>query len=177
MKAKFLEEKASFEKERKTEEWGRDGLKTKLHAAEELILKERTEWKKICDNDNRRMYAARTKITNLESEVATLKGNVEELNADRERVEVELRARIVNKDKDLAAKDVEIGELKHSLFEAHEKSESLETYLVAEKVRADIAEEARRAANEARNISTSALNVARNNYAGSIHCGHACLRI
>ncbi|KAF5774912.1 putative intermediate filament, rod domain, coil 1B [Helianthus annuus] len=72
------------------------------------------------------MYAARTKITNLEAEVATLKVKVEEAQADRERVEVELNARIVNKDKDLAAKDVEIAELKRRLFEVHDKSESLE---------------------------------------------------
>ncbi|MFS8020077.1 hypothetical protein Hanom_Chr15g01411311 [Helianthus anomalus] len=45
------------------------------------------------------MYAACTKITNLESEVATLKGKVEE---------------------DSVAKDVEIAELKRRLFEAHE---------------------------------------------------------
>ncbi|KAJ0715786.1 hypothetical protein HanPI659440_Chr13g0505391 [Helianthus annuus] len=111
------------------------------------------------------MYAARTKITNLEAEVATLKGKVEEAQADREHVEVELSARIVNKDKDLVAKDVEIVELKRRLFETHGKSESLEIDLEAERVRADTAEEAKKAAVKARNISTSALNVAQNNYA------------
>ncbi|KAJ0716373.1 hypothetical protein HanPI659440_Chr13g0511931 [Helianthus annuus] len=78
MKNKFLEEKASFEKKKKSEKWGHDGLKNKLHAAEELPVKERAEFKKACDNDNKRMYAARTKITNLEAEVATLKVKVEE---------------------------------------------------------------------------------------------------
>ncbi|KAJ0754126.1 hypothetical protein HanPI659440_Chr09g0343431 [Helianthus annuus] len=111
------------------------------------------------------MYVACTKITNLEAEVATLKGKVEEAQADMERVEVELNARIVNKDKDLAAKDVEIAELKRGLFEAHEKSESLEIDLVAEKVRGDTTKGARRTAKVARNISNSALNVAQNNYA------------
>ncbi|KAF5765522.1 hypothetical protein HanXRQr2_Chr15g0704711 [Helianthus annuus] len=150
-----------------------------------MLAKERAELKKICDNDNKRMYAARSKITNLEAEVATLKGKVEEAQADRERVEVqqasplsiyisllvknisnffhwsvEFSARIVNKDKDLAAKDVEIVELKHRVFEAHEKSESLEIDLEAERVRADTAEEAKKAAVEARDISTTALNVA-----------------
>ncbi|MFS7979110.1 hypothetical protein Hanom_Chr10g00923511 [Helianthus anomalus] len=153
MKNKFLEEKASFEKEKKYEEWGRDGLKNKLYATEELLAKERQEWKKICENDNKRMYAACTKITNLEAEVVTLKGKVEEAQAARECVE------------DLTAKDVEIAELKCRLFEAHEKSESLEIDLVDEKVKADTAEEARKAAEEARNIITSALNVAQNNYA------------
>ncbi|KAJ0851002.1 hypothetical protein HanPSC8_Chr13g0587291 [Helianthus annuus] len=112
MKNKFLEEMASFEKERKSEEWGRDGFKSKLNAAEEFLAKEYAEFKKACGNDNKRMYAARTKITNLEAEVATLKGKVEEAQADIERVE----------DKDLVAKDVEITELKRRLFEAHEKS-------------------------------------------------------
>ncbi|MFS7936591.1 hypothetical protein Hanom_Chr05g00417351 [Helianthus anomalus] len=164
MKNKFLEENAPFEKEKNSEEWGRDGLKTKLHAAEELLAKEHQEWKKMCDNDNKWMYVACTKITNLEAEIVTLKGMVEEAQANKERVEVEVNAQIVNKSKDLAAKDVEIAELKRRLFEAHEKSESLEIDLAAEKVKADTAEEARKAAEEARNISTSALNVAQNNY-------------
>ncbi|KAJ0883707.1 hypothetical protein HanPSC8_Chr10g0424791 [Helianthus annuus] len=89
------------------------------------------------------MYAAHTKITNREAEVATLKGKVKEAQADRERVEVELSSQLVNKNKDLAAKDVEIAELKRRLFEAHEKSESLEIDLAAEKVKADTAEDAR----------------------------------
>ncbi|KAJ0764971.1 hypothetical protein HanPI659440_Chr08g0298241 [Helianthus annuus] len=148
MKNTFLVEKASFEKEKKSEKWGRVALKTKLHAAEEPMAKERQEGKKICDNDNKQMY-----------------GKVEEAQADRERVEVELNAQIVNKNKDLAAKDVEITELECRLYEAHEKSESLEIDLAAEKVKADTAEEARKAAEEAGNISTSALNVAQNNYA------------
>ncbi|MFS8011488.1 hypothetical protein Hanom_Chr14g01309721 [Helianthus anomalus] len=111
------------------------------------------------------MFAARSKITNLEVEVATLKGKVEEPQADKERVEVELNVRIVNRDKDLAAKDVEIGELKHRLYEAHEKNELLEIDLEAERVKADTAEEAKNAVVEARDIGTSALNVAQNNYA------------
>ncbi|KAM0071735.1 hypothetical protein Hdeb2414_s0001g00028601 [Helianthus debilis subsp. tardiflorus] len=94
-----------------------------------------------------------------------MKGKVEEAQADRERGEVELSAQVLNKNKDLAAKDVEIAELKRRLFKAHEKSESLEIDLAAEKVRADTAEEARKVAEEGRNISTSALNVAQNNYA------------
>ncbi|MFS8034393.1 hypothetical protein Hanom_Chr17g01580641 [Helianthus anomalus] len=36
MKNTFAEEKAAFEAEKKSEEWGRDDLKSKLHAAEEL---------------------------------------------------------------------------------------------------------------------------------------------
>ncbi|KAM0041295.1 hypothetical protein Hdeb2414_s0011g00364691 [Helianthus debilis subsp. tardiflorus] len=107
----------------------------------------------MCDNYNKWMYVACTKITNLEAEIVTLKGMVEEAQANKERVE------------DLAAKDVEIAELKRRLFEAHEKSESLDIDLAAEKVKADTAEEARKAAEEVRNISTSALNVAQNNYA------------
>ncbi|MFS7892523.1 hypothetical protein Hanom_Chr00s000648g01653391 [Helianthus anomalus] len=156
-KEQFFRREGLFREREKVEEWGRDGLTNKLHAAEELLAKERAEFKKACDNENKRMYAVRTKITNLEAEVATLKRKVEEAQADRERVEVELSAQLVNKNKDLVAKDVEIAELKRRLFEAHVKSVSLEINLAAEKVKADIAE-------EARTISTSALNVAQNNY-------------
>ncbi|MFS7921319.1 hypothetical protein Hanom_Chr03g00235401 [Helianthus anomalus] len=96
------------------------------------------------------MYAARSQITDHESEIATIKGRVKEAQADKERVEAELNARVESKDKDLAAKDVEIAELKH---------------LEAERVKAETAEEAKKKAMEARDISTSALNVAQNNYA------------
>ncbi|MFS7911576.1 hypothetical protein Hanom_Chr02g00119771 [Helianthus anomalus] len=51
------------------------------------------------------------------------------------------------------------------MFEAYEKNESLKIDLAAEKVKADTAEEARKAAEEVRNISTSTFNVAQNNYA------------
>ncbi|MFS7921328.1 hypothetical protein Hanom_Chr03g00235511 [Helianthus anomalus] len=95
------------------------------------------------------MYVARSQITDLEAEIATLKGKVQEAQADKERVEAELNARVESKDKDLAAKDVEIAELKH---------------LEAERVKAETAEEAKKKAMEARDISTSALNVAQNNY-------------
>ncbi|KAM0044384.1 hypothetical protein Hdeb2414_s0010g00352581 [Helianthus debilis subsp. tardiflorus] len=62
-KAAFAEEKAKFESDRKSEEWGREGLRGKLCAAEELLSKERAEFKKICEKDNQRAYAARNKIT------------------------------------------------------------------------------------------------------------------
>ncbi|KAF5810498.1 hypothetical protein HanRHA438_Chr04g0179901 [Helianthus annuus] len=159
IKSAFVEEKAAFEVEKKSEEWGREGLKSKLQAAEELLSKERAKWKKVCEKDNQRMYAARSKITDLEAQIATLKGKVEEVEADKGHVEV------ASKDKDLAAKDVEIAELKRRLFEAIDKNESLEIDLEAERVKADTAEEAKKKAEEARDISTSALNVAQNNYA------------
>ncbi|MFS7910169.1 hypothetical protein Hanom_Chr02g00103081 [Helianthus anomalus] len=53
--------------ERKYEEWGREGLKSKLQATEELLSKERAECKEVCKKDIQRMYAARSKITNLEA--------------------------------------------------------------------------------------------------------------
>ncbi|KAJ0779818.1 hypothetical protein HanPI659440_Chr06g0230721 [Helianthus annuus] len=111
------------------------------------------------------MYGARSKITDLEAEIATLKGKVEEVQADEERVEAELNARVENRDKDLAAKNVKIAELKRRLFEAQDKNESLEIDLEAERVKAETAEEAKKKAMEARDISTSALNVAQNSYA------------
>ncbi|KAJ0941944.1 hypothetical protein HanPSC8_Chr03g0086031 [Helianthus annuus] len=75
-------------------------------------------------------------------------------------IKAELNVRVESRDMDLAAKDVEIAELKRRLFEAHEKSESLEIGLEAERVKADTAEEVKKKAEEARDISTSALNVA-----------------
>ncbi|KAJ0632605.1 putative ENTH domain-containing protein [Helianthus annuus] len=62
------------------------------------------------------------------------------------------------------AKDVEIAELKRHLQEQVDKSESLEIDLEAEKVKATTAEEAKQKAEEVRDISTTALNVAQNNY-------------
>ncbi|KAM0061825.1 hypothetical protein Hdeb2414_s0004g00140661 [Helianthus debilis subsp. tardiflorus] len=136
MKATFAEEKAKFESEKKSEEWGRECLRRKLQTAEDLLSKECTDWKKICEKDNQRMYVARSKITDLEAQVADLKGKVEEGQADKERVEGEFKAHVLNTDKDLAAKDVEIAELKHRLHEQTDKNESLEIDLEAERVKA-----------------------------------------
>ncbi|MFS8008566.1 hypothetical protein Hanom_Chr14g01274291 [Helianthus anomalus] len=77
----FDEEKAKFEADRKAEEWGREGLKGKLRAAEELLAKEKAEWKKICERDNQRAYAARTRIVELEGKVADLTTKVEDAQA------------------------------------------------------------------------------------------------
>ncbi|KAJ0490259.1 hypothetical protein HanHA300_Chr12g0453411 [Helianthus annuus] len=163
-KAAFVEEKAKFESDRKSEEWGREGLRSKLRAAEELLSKERTEWKEVCKKDNQRMFAARSKITDLEAQNATLTKKVEDVEADKERVEAELKVQVASRDKDLHAKDVEIAELKRRLHEQTDKSESLEIDLEAERVKAAIAEEAKQKAEEARDISTSTLNIAQNNY-------------
>ncbi|MFS7929248.1 hypothetical protein Hanom_Chr04g00330241 [Helianthus anomalus] len=57
-KVAFDEEKAKFEGDRKSEEWGHEDLNGKLRAAEELLVKEKAEWKKICERDNQRAYAA-----------------------------------------------------------------------------------------------------------------------
>ncbi|KAF5804077.1 hypothetical protein HanXRQr2_Chr05g0193031 [Helianthus annuus] len=111
------------------------------------------------------MYVARSRITDLEAQIATLTKKVENVEADKEHVEAELKAQLASRDKDLHAKDVEIAELKCRLREQTDKSESLEIDLEAEKVKAATAEEARQKANEARDISTFALNVAQNNYA------------
>ncbi|KAJ0891278.1 hypothetical protein HanPSC8_Chr09g0351831 [Helianthus annuus] len=75
-------------------------------------------------------------------------------------MEVELaetKAQLSSKDRDLQAKDVEIVELKRRLNEQIDKCESLEIDLEAEKVKAATAEEARA-------VSTAALNVAQTNY-------------
>ncbi|KAM0062036.1 hypothetical protein Hdeb2414_s0004g00143341 [Helianthus debilis subsp. tardiflorus] len=168
--AKFSEEKAKFEADKKAEEWGREGLKGKLRAAEELLAKEKAEWKKICERDNQRSYAARSKIVELEGKVAKLTAMVEDAQAaqaakDQAEVELdEVKAQLSGKDKDLMAKDVEFTELKRRLQEQVDKSESLEIDLEAEKVKAATAEEAKQKVEEALDISTTALNVVQNNY-------------
>ncbi|KAM0035191.1 hypothetical protein Hdeb2414_s0015g00443431 [Helianthus debilis subsp. tardiflorus] len=162
-KASFDEEKAKFEADKKAEEWGREGLQKKLHNVEEQLAKEKAEFKRICAQDNERAYAARQKIIDLEAKVAELTSKVEEVHqekAAKQQVEVELsrvKAQLSNKDKDLQAKDVEIAELKRRLNEQIDKCESLEIDLEAEKVKAADAEEARA-------VSTAALNVAQTNY-------------
>ncbi|KAM0027515.1 hypothetical protein Hdeb2414_s0019g00541121 [Helianthus debilis subsp. tardiflorus] len=90
---------------------------------------------------------------------------MEDAQAARAQAEAELKAQISGKDKYLAVKDVEIAELKRRLQEQVEKNESLEIDLEAERSKAATAEEAKQKAEEARAISSSALNVAPNNYA------------
>ncbi|KAJ0919593.1 hypothetical protein HanRHA438_Chr05g0231431 [Helianthus annuus] len=84
-KAAFAEEKAKFEFDKKSEEWGREGLRSKLRAAVELLSKERAEWKEVCKKDNQRMHAARNKINDLEAQITTLTRKVEDVEADKER--------------------------------------------------------------------------------------------
>ncbi|KAJ0789431.1 hypothetical protein HanPI659440_Chr05g0203491 [Helianthus annuus] len=76
----------------------------------------------------------------------------------------ELKAQVAGKDRDLLSKDVEIVELKCRLREQIERSVSLEIDLEAEKSKVATAKEAKQKAEEARAISTTALNVAQNNY-------------
>ncbi|KAM0041209.1 hypothetical protein Hdeb2414_s0011g00363641 [Helianthus debilis subsp. tardiflorus] len=73
------------------------------------------------------MYVACAKIISLEADVANLKKSeaafkekYEEAKSHRERVEVELNAQILSKDRDLAGKDVEIAKLKRRLRKAQE---------------------------------------------------------
>ncbi|KAJ0667472.1 hypothetical protein HanPI659440_Chr17g0678181 [Helianthus annuus] len=168
-KAAFAEEKAKFESDRKSEEWGREGPRGKLRTAEELSSKERAEFKKICEKDNQRAYAARNKITELEGKIVELTGKVEDAQASKEMLRfvelAEVKAQLSGRDKDLTARDVEIAELKRRLREQVDKSESLEIDLEAERSKTVSAEEARQKAEEARAISSTPLNVAQNNYA------------
>ncbi|MFS7911686.1 hypothetical protein Hanom_Chr02g00121001 [Helianthus anomalus] len=101
LKSAFTKEKAKFKSKKKSEEWGRKGLRVKLRAAEELLSKERVEWKEVCKKDNQRMFAALSKITDLKAQIAALKKKVEDVEADKEHVE------LASKDKDLHAKDGE----------------------------------------------------------------------
>ncbi|MFS7986956.1 hypothetical protein Hanom_Chr11g01016341 [Helianthus anomalus] len=74
----------------------------------------------------------------------------------------------LSKDKDLHAKDVEIAELKCRLREQTNKSGSLEIDLEAERVKVATAKEVKQRAEEARDISTSSMNVAQKNYADTL---------
>ncbi|MFS7959131.1 hypothetical protein Hanom_Chr08g00687041 [Helianthus anomalus] len=162
-KATFDEEKAKFDADKKAEEWGREGLKNKLYAAEQQLAREKAEFKRICEKDNERAFAARNKIVELEGKVADLNAKVDDAQAAKiakQQIEVELadtKVQLASKDKDLQAKDVEIAELKRRLNEQIDKCESLEIELEAEKVKAATTEEARA-------VSTAALNVAQTNY-------------
>ncbi|KAJ0884296.1 hypothetical protein HanPSC8_Chr10g0432091 [Helianthus annuus] len=162
-KAALGEERAKFEADKKAEAWGREGLQKKLHNVEEQLAKEKAEFKRICAQDNERAYAARQKIVDLEAKVADLTSKVEEAQGEKaakQQVEVELsevKVQLSNKDRDLHAKDVEIAELKRRLNEQIDRCESLEIDLEAERVKAATAEEARA-------VSTAALNVAQTNY-------------
>ncbi|KAJ0469284.1 hypothetical protein HanIR_Chr14g0706251 [Helianthus annuus] len=162
-KAAFDEERAKFDADKKAEEWGREGLKNKLQTAEQQLAKEKAEFKRICERDNERAFAARNKIVDLEAKVAELTAKIEDAQAEKaakQQMEVELaetKVQLSSKDKDLQAKDVEIAELKRRLNEQIDKCESLEIDLEAEKVKAATAE-------EARVVSTAALNVAQTNY-------------
>ncbi|MFS7927577.1 hypothetical protein Hanom_Chr04g00310801 [Helianthus anomalus] len=49
---RHVKEKAAFEAERESEEWGREGLRSKLCVVEELSSKEHAEWKEVCKKDN-----------------------------------------------------------------------------------------------------------------------------
>ncbi|KAJ0454194.1 hypothetical protein HanIR_Chr15g0737391 [Helianthus annuus] len=162
-KAAFDEEKAKFNADKKAEEWGREGLKNKLQAAEQQLAKEKAEFKRICEKDNERAFAARNKIVELEAKIAELNAKVEDAQAAqvaKQQIEVELadtKVQLSSKDKDLHAKDVEIAELKRRLNEQIDRCESLEIDLEAERVKAATAEEACA-------VSAAALNVAQTNY-------------
>ncbi|KAJ0814523.1 hypothetical protein HanPSC8_Chr17g0786691 [Helianthus annuus] len=128
-----------------------------------MLAKEKAEFKRICQKDNERAFAAQNKIVELGAKIAELTSKVEDAQAAqvaRQQIEVELadvKSQLSCKDKDLQAKDVEIADLKWRLNEQMDKCESLEIDLGAERVKAATAEEARA-------VSAAALNVAQANY-------------
>ncbi|KAJ0932311.1 hypothetical protein HanPSC8_Chr04g0172201 [Helianthus annuus] len=146
---KLQEDRASFDKEKKSKEWGLQGLKKKLQASKDTLADERRKWRVACENENKKMFTARTKITNLEAQVeglkkseAEFKEKYEETKSHRERAEVDLNAQILSKDRDLAGKDAEIAELKRRLREEQEgleaeqqKNESMEIDLAVRRLR------------------------------------------
>ncbi|MFS8002618.1 hypothetical protein Hanom_Chr13g01204221 [Helianthus anomalus] len=96
-----------------------------------------TRWRRILvglRNDNKRIFTARTEITNLKAHVDSLKKSkvdyqekYKEAKSHRERVEVlqvELSQQLISKDKDLDDKDAEVVELQRRLREAQENLEA-----------------------------------------------------
>ncbi|KAM0044307.1 hypothetical protein Hdeb2414_s0010g00351671 [Helianthus debilis subsp. tardiflorus] len=116
-----------------------------------MLAEERRKLRAACERDNKQMFAARTEITDLKARVEELKkyeadykDKYEEAKSHRERVE-----QIISKDKDLAGKDVELlrrlREVQESLKAERQKSDSIEIDLIAEKVKAETADEAHKA--------------------------------
>ncbi|KAJ0476110.1 hypothetical protein HanHA300_Chr13g0473441 [Helianthus annuus] len=90
LKSAFAEEKAAFDTEKKSEEWGREDLKSKLRAAEELLLKERAEWKEA---ELKAQVASRDKDLNAKDvEIAELKRRLHEAIDKNESLEIDLEA-------------------------------------------------------------------------------------
>ncbi|KAJ0944174.1 hypothetical protein HanPSC8_Chr03g0113251 [Helianthus annuus] len=145
-KAAFDEERAKFEADKKAEEWGREGCRKNS-----TML--RSNWPRRRPSSS--VYAPKTTSVPMVYD----KRSLGEKTA-KQQMEVELteaKVQLSNKDRDLHAKDVEIAELKRRLNEQIDRCESLEIDLEAEKVKAADAEEARA-------VSTAALNVAQTNY-------------
>ncbi|MFS7968318.1 hypothetical protein Hanom_Chr09g00796021 [Helianthus anomalus] len=144
--AEFAKEKEAFEQEKKSEEWGLQGLKRKLQGSEDTLAEERRKWLVACDRDNKQMFTARAEITSFKARVEELKKSdpdykdrYEEAKSHGERVE--LSQQLISKDRDLVGKDVGISELQRHLHEAQEslevakqKNDSLEIDIVAENV-------------------------------------------
>ncbi|MFS8034071.1 hypothetical protein Hanom_Chr17g01576901 [Helianthus anomalus] len=91
-----------------------------LQASEETLAEERRNWRVACENDNKKMFVARTKITNLEAHVEELKKS--ELTT-KPNMKKPNRTESV-KDRELAGKDAEIAELKRRLRKAQEGLEA-----------------------------------------------------
>ncbi|KAF5778528.1 hypothetical protein HanXRQr2_Chr12g0548571 [Helianthus annuus] len=94
-KAELAKEKADFKKEKKSEEWGLQGVKLKLQASEDTLAEECRKWRAACERDNQRMFATHTEITNLKARVeeltkseADFKERYEKAKFHREHVEV-----------------------------------------------------------------------------------------
>ncbi|XP_022040959.1 uncharacterized protein LOC110943523 [Helianthus annuus] len=90
VKSAFTEEKAAFEAEKKSEEWGREGLRSKLRAAEEFLSKERAEWK---EDELKAQVASKDKDLNAKDvEIAELKRRLHEQTDKNESLEIDLEA-------------------------------------------------------------------------------------
>ncbi|KAJ0596417.1 hypothetical protein HanRHA438_Chr04g0167661 [Helianthus annuus] len=167
-KADLAKKKADFEKEKKLEEWGLQGVKLKLSESKDTLAKDRCKWRVASERENQRMFAARTEITNLKARVEELtkseedfKERYEEAKSHRERVEnksssLTIRTWLARSLRLLSSNVTCVSHNKRLRLKS-KKGESLEIDLTTERVKAKSAEEARK-------VCRAALNVAQDNY-------------
>ncbi|KAJ0622909.1 hypothetical protein HanIR_Chr01g0025901 [Helianthus annuus] len=87
---KLQEEKAAFDKEKKSEEWGLQGLRNKLQASEELLAKERKEWRVDL---NAQILSKDMDLAGKDAEIAELKRRLFKAQEKNESLEIDLAQR------------------------------------------------------------------------------------
>ncbi|KAJ0588036.1 hypothetical protein HanIR_Chr04g0169991 [Helianthus annuus] len=152
-KADLAKKKADFEKEKKLEEWGLQGVKLKLSESKDTLAKDRCKWRVASERENQRMFAARTEITNLKARVEELTKSEEDF---KESSSLTIRTWLARTLRLLSSNVTCVSHNKRLRLKS-KKGESLEIDLTTERVKAKSAEEARK-------VCRAALNVAQDNY-------------